>query len=102
MRPARNRVAPPNRIRTAPERGVAAIVSRACHSPGSSARQGNDNSAKEVHMTYGSAVKGIAASALAAVLLSVPAGAASAAGPGDRSEEHTPELQSLMRISYAV
>src|SRR3546814_5150100 len=25
-----------------------------------------------------------------------------AAGPGDRSEEHTSELQSLMRISYAV
>src|SRR3546814_7733836 len=24
------------------------------------------------------------------------------AGPGDRSEEHTSELQSLMRISYAV
>src|SRR3546814_5403763 len=27
---------------------------------------------------------------------------ATAAGPGIRSEEHTSELQSLMRISYAV
>src|SRR3546814_2178668 len=32
----------------------------------------------------------------------IAAGDLGLAGPGDRSEEHTSELQSLMRISYAV
>src|SRR3546814_1021203 len=32
----------------------------------------------------------------------IPQGAGCAVAAGDRSEEHTSELQSLMRISYAV
>src|SRR3546814_8654266 len=47
---------------------------------------------------------------LASIAFMIPLGLASAAtvrvgvafGRGDRSEEHTSELQSLMRISYAV
>src|SRR3546814_9514608 len=35
-------------------------------------------------------------------ILTCPAGAAPPAAAGTRSEEHTSELQSLMRISYAV
>src|SRR3546814_9495774 len=35
-------------------------------------------------------------------LRSVPLAARIRSGPGERSEEHTSELQSLMRISYAV
>src|SRR3546814_3889742 len=38
----------------------------------------------------------------AAVARHEPSGAAAGEGAGDRSEEHTSELQSLMRISYAV
>src|SRR3546814_3730401 len=37
------------------------------------------------------------------VTLNIPSGITSLVGPnGSRSEEHTSELQSLMRISYAV
>src|SRR3546814_4828824 len=36
------------------------------------------------------------------LLITAVGHAAQAARPGDRSEEHTSELQSLMRISYAV
>src|SRR3546814_6993126 len=43
--------------------------------------------------------RGAGAARLSAGLLVRPAGAA---GRGPRSEEHTSELQSLMRISYAV
>src|SRR3546814_8924983 len=37
-----------------------------------------------------------------AAVIGVPAGPHLAVVAGDRSEEHTSELQSLMRISYAV
>src|SRR3546814_2338906 len=42
------------------------------------------------------------ASACAAAALASDAASIARAAPGPRSEEHTSELQSLMRISYAV
>src|SRR3546814_4455766 len=45
---------------------------------------------------------GAGASALAGLASALTAGIAAATGSASRSEEHTSELQSLMRISYAV
>src|SRR3546814_1884872 len=53
---------------------------------------------------YSSASESTSSSVLAATLLLSDVSAVEGAGaaPGARSEEHTSELQSLMRISYAV
>src|SRR3546814_993156 len=70
-------------------------------------REGLSHYARQVHRSVADGVTGIFSACSSSSGLSIStsqwAGAASwAASASNRSEEHTSELQSLMRISYAV
>src|SRR3546814_3963134 len=54
------------------------------------------------HWLFSGTAIGFACSALLVLSVTLPRTAAKVPGGGIRSEEHTSELQSLMRISYAV
>src|SRR3546814_7251737 len=66
----------------------------------------SDQSPEPVVATEGAATEGAATEGAATKAEATEAeqgtGAASASASAPRAEEHTPELQSLMRISYAV
>src|SRR3546814_5533260 len=57
---------------------------------------------RDAHFAFGFIVSFVAGGALFGSAYIIPAFALSVIDLGPRSEEHTSELQSLMRISYAV